>query len=180
MEYFDKTWKANNLQVITLYLIVSNNTSLNYRISWYYHLNVTVIDRCYICLAEYEEGDKIRVLPCHHEYHMSCVDKWLKEIHGYCHSCPVLTCLAFVLFFFPLQILLIRFCFTGCAHYAAEMFVRALLVVLSQTERPLLFDSIVHIHVNRGNVLFKCCIYLPQKIFLYLNFNRIFSKFHTW
>ena len=68
-------------------------------------------------------------------------------------------------FFFPLQILLIRFCFTGCAHYAAEMFVRALLVVLSQTERPPLFDSIVHIHVNRGNVLFKCCIYLPQIYF---------------
>lgn len=42
-------------------------------------------DRCYICLAEYEEGDQIRVLPCLHEYHMSCVDKWLKEIHGYCH-----------------------------------------------------------------------------------------------
>jgi len=41
--------------------------------------------RCYICLADYEEGDQIRVLPCFHEYHMSCVDKWLKEIHGYCH-----------------------------------------------------------------------------------------------
>lgn len=45
------------------------------------------IEQCYICLVEYEEGDSIRVLPCHHEYHMSCVDKWLKEIHGICPLC---------------------------------------------------------------------------------------------
>ncbi|KAJ1382376.1 Zinc finger, RING-type [Sesbania bispinosa] len=44
-------------------------------------------EQCYICLAEYEEGDQIRVLPCNHEYHMSCVDKWLKEIHGVCPLC---------------------------------------------------------------------------------------------
>ncbi|KAM7263103.1 hypothetical protein ACFE04_000786 [Oxalis oulophora] len=43
--------------------------------------------QCNICLADYEEGDKIRVLPCHHEYHKSCVDKWLKEIHGVCPLC---------------------------------------------------------------------------------------------
>ncbi|WVZ09354.1 hypothetical protein V8G54_013884 [Vigna mungo] len=45
------------------------------------------VEQCYICLAEYEEGDQIRVLPCLHEYHMSCVDKWLKEIHGVCPLC---------------------------------------------------------------------------------------------
>ncbi|KAK4374887.1 hypothetical protein RND71_005564 [Anisodus tanguticus] len=43
--------------------------------------------QCHICLSEYEEGDKIRVLPCHHEFHLSCVDKWLKEIHGVCPLC---------------------------------------------------------------------------------------------
>lgn len=44
---------------------------------------VVINNRCYICLAEYEEGETIRVLPCCHEYHMPCIDKWLKEIHGY-------------------------------------------------------------------------------------------------
>lgn len=43
--------------------------------------------QCYICLLEYEEGDSMRVLPCHHEFHRTCVDKWLKEIHRVCPLC---------------------------------------------------------------------------------------------
>lgn len=42
---------------------------------------------CNICLVEYEDGDHIRVLPCCHEFHMLCVDKWLKEVHRICPLC---------------------------------------------------------------------------------------------
>ncbi|KAL5860401.1 hypothetical protein ACOSQ4_001697 [Xanthoceras sorbifolium] len=43
--------------------------------------------QCYICLVEYEEDDSVRILPCHHEFHRTCVDKWLKEIHRVCPLC---------------------------------------------------------------------------------------------
>ncbi|XP_047966722.1 uncharacterized protein LOC125211079 [Salvia hispanica] len=43
--------------------------------------------QCYICLVEYEDGDSVRVLPCHHEFHRACIDKWLKEIHRVCPLC---------------------------------------------------------------------------------------------
>ncbi|KAM5573787.1 hypothetical protein ABKV19_013372 [Rosa sericea] len=43
--------------------------------------------QCYICLVEYEEGDEMRILPCNHEFHKACIDKWLKEIHS--RVCPL-------------------------------------------------------------------------------------------
>ncbi|XP_014510494.1 probable E3 ubiquitin-protein ligase RHG1A isoform X1 [Vigna radiata var. radiata] len=43
--------------------------------------------QCYICLVEYEDGDNMRVLPCHHEFHRTCIDKWLKQIHRVCPLC---------------------------------------------------------------------------------------------
>lgn len=42
---------------------------------------------CPICLGEFLDGDKIRVLPkCHHCFHVKCVDVWLAS-HTSCPTC---------------------------------------------------------------------------------------------
>lgn len=44
-------------------------------------------DTCPICLNEYEEGVKIRILPCEHVYHIECIDKWLLRNNRLCPVC---------------------------------------------------------------------------------------------
>lgn len=42
---------------------------------------------CPICLAEFVEGEKVRVLPkCSHGFHVKCIDTWL-ESHSSCPNC---------------------------------------------------------------------------------------------
>ncbi|GLT98857.1 hypothetical protein SLE2022_163330 [Rubroshorea leprosula] len=42
---------------------------------------------CAICLADFLNGDKIRMLPkCNHQFHVACIDKWLLS-HSSCPTC---------------------------------------------------------------------------------------------
>ena len=32
---------------------------------------------CVVCLGDYEDGELLKVLPCQHHFHKSCIDEWL-------------------------------------------------------------------------------------------------------
>lgn len=40
---------------------------------------------CVVCMCDFEPRQVLRVLPCQHEFHSKCVDKWLKTNR----TCPI-------------------------------------------------------------------------------------------
>jgi len=41
---------------------------------------------CLICMAEFEEEDTLKILPCNHEFHKDCIDQWFNN-HNKCPLC---------------------------------------------------------------------------------------------
>ncbi|KAG7337402.1 ring finger domain containing protein [Nitzschia inconspicua] len=49
---------------------------------------------CVICLEAFQNGDRLRVLPCDHSFHVGCIDRWLSGSHSYneCFTAGCPTC----------------------------------------------------------------------------------------
>ncbi|KAK9409018.1 putative E3 ubiquitin-protein ligase-like [Crotalus adamanteus] len=46
-------------------------------------------DTCVICMAEYETGDQLKILPCAHVFHITCINTWLLIQPTVGKTCPI-------------------------------------------------------------------------------------------
>ncbi|XWS29189.1 hypothetical protein CRYUN_Cryun24cG0007200 [Craigia yunnanensis] len=46
-------------------------------------------ETCAICLEDYKDGEILKVLPCQHDFHSSCVESWLTKWETFCPVCKL-------------------------------------------------------------------------------------------
>ncbi|KAG6929236.1 ring finger protein 6 [Chelydra serpentina] len=61
---------------------IDNLSTRNYGDS---HTESEISKTCSVCINEYVTGNKLRQLPCMHEFHIHCIDRWLSENS----TCPI-------------------------------------------------------------------------------------------
>lgn len=42
---------------------------------------------CAICLEDFNDEDELRIMPCKHEFHVTCIDSWLTTRKKFCPIC---------------------------------------------------------------------------------------------
>ncbi|KAJ3229359.1 hypothetical protein HDU81_005421 [Chytriomyces hyalinus] len=85
--YLKKRWLTRNalkaIHGMRVRVVCNENTDLGPR-----SVDQDLADTtCSVCLEEYATGEEIRILPCNHEFHAKCVDKWLTSEVGVCPLC---------------------------------------------------------------------------------------------
>ena len=36
------------------------------------------IEECHVCYSEFVDNETLRILPCSHEFHIQCIDQWIR------------------------------------------------------------------------------------------------------
>jgi E3 ubiquitin-protein ligase Arkadia len=67
--------------------IGANQEHINCRTLSYKYIKeqISVEEKCTICLCEYNQNEHVRRLPCMHLFHIECVDRWLTQSK----RCPI-------------------------------------------------------------------------------------------
>eukprot|EP00933_Yihiella_yeosuensis_P066351 TRINITY_DN70598_c0_g1_i1.p1 TRINITY_DN70598_c0_g1~~TRINITY_DN70598_c0_g1_i1.p1 ORF type:complete len:402 (-),score=53.52 TRINITY_DN70598_c0_g1_i1:367-1452(-) len=81
--------QARNERLAALRLEQANKTELLSLPVQDYVTDKFEATECSLCLADFEDGDKLRPLPCGHIFHQSCIDEWFEVKHYIDCTCPL-------------------------------------------------------------------------------------------